>query len=165
MVERSNEGLSQIIDRYEQIDGGKILEALRKFEFNHEAKTFEKACLEKAVEYLKSKDGEMTDEEFLALLIRLTMMHFVQVKYSSNMWYLILCGLLSEDIQRAKMSEVVKRFEEQFIEYMEMLSKVSGEEVIKNAVLAFLFKENADYTFTLLKTTEAITDRISRILH
>ena len=165
MFEKDNEFLSQIVDRYEQIDGGKILEALRKFKFNHEAKTFEKACLEKAVEYLKSKDGEMTDEEFLALLIRLTMMHFVQVKYSSSMWYLILCGLLSEDIQRAKMSEVVKRFEEQFIEYMEMLSKVSGEEVIKRAVYIFLFKENADFVFPLLQTTEALMSQVSRVLH
>ena len=165
MVEKDNEFLSQIVDRYEQIDGGKILEALKNFEFNHEAKTFEKACLERAVEYLKSKDGEMTDEEFLALLIRLTMMHFVQVKYSSNMWYLILCGLLSEDIQRAKMSEVVKRFEEQFIEYMEMLSKVSGEEVIKRAVFIFLFKENADFVFPLLQTTEALMSQVSRFLH
>jgi hypothetical protein len=113
-VERGREYgvLEEIFDRYEKIDGHKILECLRKFEFRHDEKIFEKACLSGVVEYLTSKDGEMTDEELLALLIRLTIMHFVEVKHHTNLWYLILSALLPEEIQKSKMSEVVRRFEE-----------------------------------------------------
>ena len=165
MVEVKDEVLKKIFDKYEKIEGRKILENLRKFEFRQDEETFERACLLGAVEYLESKDGEMTDEEFLALLIRLNVMHFVEVKYCSNMWYLILCGLLSEEFQKSKMSEIVKRFEEQFIEYMEMLDKVIGDEGIKKAVFIFLFEENADFTFPLLQTTEALMSQVSKALH
>lgn len=165
MVEVKGEVMEKIFNRYEKIDGRKILEALKKFEFNHEAKTFEKACLERAVEYLKGKGGDMTDEEFLALLIRLTIMYFVEVKHRSEMWYLILAGLLPETIQKAKMHEVVKRFEEQFIEYMEMIAKMRGDEGIRDAVLIFLFDENADFTLTFLETTKTLTDYINKVLN
>jgi len=165
MVEVKGEVMEKIFNRYEKIDGRKILEALKKFEFNHEAKTFEKACLERAVEYLKCKGGDMTDEEFLALLIRLTIMYFVDVKHRSEMWYLILAGLLPETIQKAKMHEVVKRFEEQFIEYMEMIAKMRGDEGIRDAVLIFLFDENADFTLTFFEATKALTDYINKVLN
>jgi hypothetical protein len=165
MVEVKGEVMEKIFNRYEKIDGRKILEALKKFEFNHEAKTFEKACLERAVEYLKCKNDEMTDEEFLALLIRLTIMYFVEVKHRSEMWYLILAGLLPETIQKAKMHEVVKRFEEQFIEYMEMIAKMRGDEGIRDAVLIFLFDENADFTLTFFEATKALTDYINKVLN
>jgi len=165
MVEVKGEVMEKIFNRYEKIDGRKILEALKKFEFNHEAKTFEKACLERAVEYLKCKNDEMTDEEFLALLIRLTIMYFVEVKHRSEMWYLILAGLLPEEIQKAKMHEVVKRFEEQFIEYMEMIAKMRGDEGIRDAVLIFLFDENADFTLTFFEATKALTDYINKVLN
>jgi hypothetical protein len=165
MVEVKGEVMEKIFNRYEKIDGRKILEALKKFEFNHEAKTFEKACLERAVEYLKCKNDEMTDEEFLALLIRLTIMYFVEIKHRSEMWYLILAGLLPETIQKAKMHEVVKRFEEQFIEYMEMIAKMRGDEGIRDAVLIFLFDENADFTLTFFEATKALTDYINKVLN
>jgi hypothetical protein len=48
---------------------------------------------------------------------------------------------------------------------MEMLAKVKGDGVIRDAVLVFLFKENADFTLTLFKTTEAMLDHISRVLN
>jgi hypothetical protein len=165
MIEGKSELLAQVFERYEQIDGRKILESLKKFEFRDDVETFEKACLLGAVEYLEKKNGEMTDEEFLALMIRLTMMYFVEVKHRSNLWFLILSALLPEEIQKAKMSEVVKKLEEQFIEYMEMISQARGDEGIRDAVLVFLFKENAEFTLTLLKTTETMLDHISRVLN
>jgi hypothetical protein len=160
----SNEVLAKIFERYENISGKKILEALRKFEFNHEAKTFERVCLEKAVEYLEQKK-EMTDEEFFALLVRLCIMDFIQKKHRQNLWYLILSGLLPKEIQEAKMSEVVKKFEEQFIEYMKMIEKIRGDEGIRDAVLFFLFKENAEFVFTVFKATEMVVENLSKMLH
>jgi hypothetical protein len=165
MIEGKSELLSQIFERYEQIDGRKILESLKKFEFRDDEKTFQKACLMGAVEYLERKGGKLTDEEFLALMIRLTMMYFVEVKHHTEMWYLLLSALLPEEIQMAKMSEVVKKLEERFIEYMEMLAKVKGDESIRDMVLVFLFKENADFILTLFKTMEAVLDHISRVLN
>ncbi|ALG96934.1 hypothetical protein [Hydrogenobaculum phage 1] len=165
MVEGKSELLSQIFERYEQIDGRKILESLKKFEFRDDEKTFERACLIGAVEYLESKGRDMTDEELLALMIRLTMMYFVEVKHHTEMWYLLLSALLPKEIQMAKMSEVVKRLEEQFIEYMETIAQVKGDEGIRDAVLVFLFKENADFILTLFKTMEAVLGHISRILN
>jgi hypothetical protein len=165
MVEVKGEVLKEVFERYKKINGQKILENLRKFEFRHNERTFERACLSEAVEYLKGKGGDMTDEEFLALLIRLTMMYFVEVKHRSEMWYLILAGLLPETIQKAKMHEVVKRFEEQFIEYMEMIAKMRGDEGIRDAVLIFLFDENADFTLTFFEATKALTDYINKILN
>jgi hypothetical protein len=160
----SNEVLANILERYENISGRKILEALRKFEFKDEAKTFERACLEKAVEYLEQK-REMTDEEFLALLVRLCMMYFVQKKHHQNLWYLLLSGLLPREIQEAKMSEVVRKFEEQFIEYMEMVGSLRGDEGIRDAVIYFLFQENAEFVFTIFKTTEMVVENLSKMLH
>ena len=165
MGEERNEILEQIFERYEQIDGRKILESLKRFEFRDDEETFEKACLLGAVKYLEKKNGEMTDEEFLALLIRLTIMYFVEVKHHSNLWYLILSALLPKEIQMAKMSEVVRRFEEQFIEYMEMLAKVKGDEGIRDAVLVFLFKENAEFALSVLTTLEGKIDQISKMLN
>jgi len=95
----------------------------------------------------------------------LTIMYFVEVKHRSEMWYLILAGLLPETIQKAKMHEVVKRFEEQFIEYMEMIAKMRGDEGIRDAVLIFLFDENADFTLTFFETTKALTDYINKVLN
>jgi hypothetical protein len=160
----NNEVLANILERYENISGRKILEALRKFGFKDEAKTFERACLEIAVQYLEQK-RKMTDEEFLALLVRLCMMYFVQEKHSQNMWFLILSGLLPKEIQEGKMSEAVRRFEEQFIEYMEMIGSFRGDEGIRDAVLVFLFKENADFVFTVFKTTEMVVENLSKMLH
>jgi hypothetical protein len=139
--------------------------SLKKFEFRDDEKTSHNACLLRAVAYLERKGGELTDEEFLALMIRLTMMYFVEVKHNTEMWYLLLSALLPEEIQMAKMSEVVKKLEEQFIEYMEMLAKVKGDESIRDMVLVFLFKENADFILTLFKTMEAVLDHISRVLN
>jgi len=160
----NDEVLAKILERYENISGRKILEALRKFEFNHEAKTFERACLERAVQYLEQKEA-MTDEEFLALLVRLCMMYFVQEKHPQNMWFLILSGLLPKEIQEGKTSEAVRRFEEQFIEYMEMVGSVRGDEGIRDVVLFFLFKENAEFVFTVFKTTEMVVENLSKMLH
>jgi hypothetical protein len=160
----NDEVLVKVLERYENISGKKILETLRKFEFNHEAKTFERACLERAVEYLEQR-GEMTDEEFLALLVRLCIMYFVQKKHCSNLWFLILSGLLPREIQEAKMSEVVERFEEQFIEHMEIIEKFYGDEGIKNSVLIFLFEENADFVFIIFKTMKMIVENLSQMLH
>jgi hypothetical protein len=162
MTEEKSELLSQILERYEQINGRKILENLKKYEFSDDER-FASACLKKAVEYLEKKGGELTDEEFLALLIRLTIMYFVEVKHKSNLWYLILSRLLPKGIQTAKMSEVVKKFEEQFIEYMELLATAEGDEEIRNAVLVFLFKENAEFTLSVIKTIEGKVDSISKI--
>jgi len=165
MVEEKSELLSQILERYNQIDGRKILESLKKFEFRYNEETFQKACLMGAVEYLEGKGGELTDEEFLALLIRLTMMYFVEVKHHAELWYLLLSALLPKEIQMAKMSEVVKRLEEQFIEFMEMVAQIKGEEGIRDAVLVFLFKENAEFVLAILKTIEAKFDNISKMLN
>jgi len=148
------DGILKIFDKYEKVEGRKILENLKKFEFRQNEEAFERACLLGAVEYFESKDGEITDEEFLALLIRLTIMHFVAEKWRSSMWYLILWGLLFEKNQKFKMSEVVQRFEEQFIEYMEILEKAIGDGGIKMIMFTFLFIENADFTFRLLNITE-----------
>jgi hypothetical protein len=160
----SNEVLAKVLERYENINGRKILEALKNFEFNHEAKTFERACLEKAVQYLEQKK-EMTDEEFLALLVRLCIMYFVQKKHHQNLWYLILSGLLPKEIQEAKMSEVVKKFEEQFIEYMEIIGSLRGDEGIRDAVLFFLFQENAEFVLTVFKATEIVIKNLNKMLH
>jgi hypothetical protein len=107
MIKEKDDILSQIFERYEQINGKKILDALKKFEFRKNEKTFERACLMGAVEYFEKKAWKMTDEEFLALLIRLCMMHFVQEGYRKNLWFLIMSRLLPQEIQQAKMSEVV----------------------------------------------------------
>jgi hypothetical protein len=162
MVEEKSELLSLILKRYEQINGRKILENLKKYEFSDDER-FASACLKKAFEYLEKKGGELTDEEFLALLIRLTMMYFVEVKRYSNLWYSILSALLPEEIQTAKMSEVVRKFEEQFIEHMETIAQIDGDEGIRNAVLVFLFKENAEFTLSVLKAIEGKVDSISKI--
>jgi uncharacterized protein (UPF0332 family) len=156
--------LAKILEWYESISGKKILEALKKFEFNHEAKTFERACLEKAVQYLEQK-GTITNEEFLALLVRLCIMHFVQKKHYQSLWYVILSNLLPKEIQEAKISEVVKKFEEQFIESMEIIEKLQGDEGIRDAVLVFLFKENADFVFTVFNSAEMIVENLKKILH
>jgi hypothetical protein len=165
MVEEKSELLSQILERYNQIDGRKILESLKKFEFRDNEETFQKACLMGAVEYLEGKGGELTDEEFLALLIRLTMMYFVEVKHHAELWYLLLSALLPKEIQMAKMSEVVRRLEEQFIEYMETISQMRGDEGIRDAVLIFLFKENAEFVLSVLASIEGKVDQISKMLH
>jgi hypothetical protein len=165
MIEERNEILSQIFERYEQINGRKILDALKKFEFRENEKTFEKACLMGAVEYLEKRVGEMTDEELLALLVRLCMMHFVQEGHRKNLWFLIMSGLLPKEIQEAKMSEVVRKFEEQFIEYMEMIGSLRGDEGVRDAVLFFLFKENSEFVFLVLQTTNMMLENISKMLH
>jgi hypothetical protein len=164
MVERRDDFLVQILGDYNRINGRKILEALRRFEFNHEAKTFERACLEKAVQYLEQKE-ELTDEEVLALLIRLCMMHFVQEGHRKNLWFLIMAGLLPQEIQQAKMSEVVLKFEEQFIEYMEMISALRGDEVVRDAVLFFLFQENADFIFAVFQASDMLLSGVKKMLH
>jgi hypothetical protein len=164
MVEGREDFLAQIFERYNRINGRKILEALRRFEFNHEAKTFERACLEKAVQYLEQKE-ELTDEEVLALLIRLCMMHFVQEGHRKNLWFLIMAGLLPQEIQQAKMSEVVLKFEEQFIEYMEMINALRGDEVVRDAVLFFLFQENADFIFAVFQASNMLLSGVKKMLH
>jgi hypothetical protein len=163
-MEEKKDVLAKVLEDYENISGRGILEALRNFGFNHESKTFEQACLEKAIEYLEQKE-EMTNEEFLAILIRLCVMYFVQVKSSTSIWYLILFGLLPKELQQAKMSEVVKAIENQFVEYMEILGQIKGDEGIKDAVLVFLFKENGDLTSTVFETTNVITETLSKLLH
>ena len=112
--------VSQAIKKFENVDAQKVLEILQNFGFNHSARSFEHACFEPIIKYFKDRN-ELTDEEFLALLVRLCIMYFVQVKNHQNLWYLILSGLLPKEIQEAKMSEVVRLMEEQFIEYMEIL--------------------------------------------
>jgi hypothetical protein len=164
MIEGKDDLLAQFFERYNSINGRKILEALRKFEFNHEAKTFERACLEKAIQYLEQKK-EITDEEVLALLIRLCMMHFVQEGYRKNLWFLIMSGLLPREIQEAKMSEVVRKFEEQFIEYMEMINSLRGEEGVRDAVLFFLFQENADFIFAVFQASNILLSSVKKMLH
>jgi hypothetical protein len=164
MIEERDDFLVQIFERYNNINGRKILEALRKFEFNPEAKTFERACLERAVQYLEKKK-EITDEEVLALLIRLCMMHFVQEGHRKNLWFLIMSGLLPKEIQEAKMSEVVRRFEEQFIEYMEMINSLRGEEGVRDAVLFFLFQENADFIFAVFQASNMLLSGVKKMLH
>ena len=164
MVEGREDFLAQIFERYNSINGRKILEALRKFEFNHEAKTFERACLERAVQYLEQKK-EITDEEVLALLIRLCMMHFVQEGHRKNLWFLIMSGLLPKEIQQAKMSEVVRKFEEQFIEYMEMINALRGDEGVRDAVLFFLFQENADFIFVVFQASQILVSNVKKMLH
>jgi hypothetical protein len=164
MTEGREDFLAQIFERYNSINGRKILEALRKFEFNHEAKTFERACLERAVQYLEKKK-EITDEEVLALLVRLCMMHFVQEGHRKNLWFLIMSGLLPKEIQEAKMSEVVRKFEEQFIEYMEMINALRGDEGVKDAVLFFLFQENADFIFAVFQASQILISNVKKMLH
>jgi hypothetical protein len=164
MIEGKEDILAQLFERYNSINGRKILEALRKFEFNHEAKTFERACLGRAVQYLEQKK-EITDEEVLALLVRLCMMHFVQEGHRKNLWFLIMSGLLPQEIQQAKMSEVVRKFEEQFIEYMEMINALRGDEGVRDAVLFFLFQENADFVFAVFQASNILLSSVKKMLH
>ncbi|MCI4463754.1 MAG: hypothetical protein JHC30_06255 [Caldisericum sp.] len=165
MVAEKSELLAQILERYHQINGRKIIESLKKFEFRDDEEKFAGACLKGAVEYFEKKGGEMTDEEFLALLVRLVIMYFVEVKHHSEMWYLLLSALLPKEFQMAKMSEVVRKLEEQFIEYMEMISQIRGDDGIRDAVLVFLFKENADFALSVLTTIEGKVDQISKMFN
>ncbi len=165
MTEKNSEILLQILEKYNQIEGRKILEALKKYEFRDNEETFQKACLLGAVEYLERKKEKLSEEEFLALLIRLSMMYFVEKKHHTEMWYILLSALLPKEIQMARMSEVVKRLEEQFIEFMRTIAQTRGDEGIKDAVLIFLFKENAEFTLPMLATVEENANQISRMLH
>ncbi|MCC6025506.1 MAG: hypothetical protein LM575_00870 [Caldimicrobium sp.] len=165
MIGRKSEILVELFERYEEIDGRKILDILREFGFRDDERTFERVCLMGVLEYLDRKDGEMTDEEVLACLIRLVLMHFVEKKYCTSLWYLLLLGLMDEELQKSKPSEVVKRLEEQFIEHMEMIEAMSGPEGIRNMVLVFLFKENAEYVLSVLEEIEWSKEGISRLLN
>jgi len=151
-------------EKYKNVRGREILEALKKFEFNDEAEKFEKACLEKVYQYLEEK-GELTDEEFLALLIRLCMMYFVEVGLGKNLWYLILLAMLPKEIQQAKLSEIVRRMEEEFIKYMEAMAKLRGDEGVRDAVLVFLFLENADFICSVFEVAEKIALERNKILN
>jgi len=156
LIESNSEILTNIFKRYEQINGKKILESLKKLEFKDDEERFSTACLIKVVKHLEKKKDEMSDEEFLALLIRLVMMYFVREKRYSDLWYLFLLRWLSKEFRINKKSEIVKRLEEQFIEYMEEVAQEHGDKAMKDTVLMFLFKENAEFTLPVLETIEML---------
>jgi hypothetical protein len=144
--------LQKLLEQYETIKGEKILENLRKFKFNHEDPNFVEACLGDIKKHFEKRHEEISYEELLAFLVRLTIMHFVEKKHIKNMWFLILASLLPEELQNAKSSVLVEKMEAQFIRYMEMLGAIKGEEAIRDGVLKFLFKENRDFTFPVLNS-------------
>jgi hypothetical protein len=165
MIEKESKILVEIFERYEEIDGRKVLNILKEFGFRDDEETFERVCLMGVLEYLNRDNGKLTNEEILAVLIRLVLMHFVKKKYSSSLWYLLLLGLMDEELQKSKASEVVKRLEEQFIEHMEMIEAMSGPEGMRNMVLGFLFKENGEYVLSVLEEIEKGKEGISKLLN
>jgi hypothetical protein len=46
---------------------------------------------------------------------------------------------------------------------MELLATAEGDEKIRDAVLVFLFKENAEFTLSVMKAIEGKVDSISKI--
>jgi hypothetical protein len=156
--------VAQAIKKFENVDVQKVLEILQNFGFNHLANSFENACFEPIVKYFKDRT-ELYDEEFLALLIRLCMMYFVEVKHSENLWFLLLIGLLPEELQRAKKSIVVEKFEKQFIEYMQMIAERHGVEVMRDSMLYFLFGENVEFVVTWFKALDVVVEKIKSMLN
>jgi hypothetical protein len=160
--------LKILVEEYQDIKGRKILECLRKFDINHNTDCFEEACFKSVEEYCKEKVERkelITYEDILAILIRLSMMNFVLKKSSENLWYILLAGLLSEELQKARMSEVVKRLEDKFIEYMEILGEMKGEDAIRDIVLVFLFKDNADFMNTFLEGFPEFFEKLEKLWH
>jgi hypothetical protein len=167
-IGEAGEILMDLLSRYDRIDGRKILECLREFGIKKDERTFERACLLGVLEYFERKGGDMTDEEFLAVLVRLVMMYFVKEKHTKSLWYLLFASLWPEEVQRAGISEVVRLLEEQFVEHMEVIEHEMGQDSIRNVVLMFLFKENADLIDELMKEmkeSNGALGYVERILH
>ncbi|DAD54616.1 TPA: hypothetical protein [Aquificae Conch Spring virus] len=156
--------VSQAIKKFENVDAQKVLEILQNFGFNHSARSFEHACFEPIIKYFKDRN-KLTDEEFLALLVRLCMMYFIEVKHSESLWFLLLVGLLPEELQRAKKSIVVEKFERQFIEYMQMIAERHGVEVMRDSILFFLFGENAEFVASWFSALDIVLEKIKNMLN
>jgi len=156
--------VSQAVKKFENVDPQKFLKILQSLGFNHSADSFEQACFELVIEKFKDK-VELSDEEFLALLVRLCMMYFVEVKHSENLWFLLLVGLLSEELQRAKKSVVVERLEKQFIEYVEKIAERYGTDVMRDSILYFLFGENVEFVGCFFKSLDIILNKIKKTMN
>jgi len=154
----------EAVKKFGNIDPEKVLKILEEFSFNHSADLFKQACFESIVEKFKDK-VELTDEEFLALLVRLCMMNFVEVKCCENFWFLLLIELLPEELKQAKKSEAVEKFEKQFIESMEIIKEMYGIDVMRASILCFLFDENIEFVAEWFKAFDIVLEKIKKMMN
>jgi hypothetical protein len=138
-------------------DGRKILEILKSLEIKEDGETLIENCLEKVAIYLQEKERQMTTEEFFAILIRIVFVFFMAIKASENMLYLILFSLFPQELRSKRTSEIVKILEEKFIERVEEVAKIGGEEKIKDVIFKFLFIDNEELVLMFFSEAFRVT--------
>jgi hypothetical protein len=148
--------LQKILEQYETLKGGKILESLRNFTFDHENSNFAEACLKGVKKYFEEKGGKVEYEELLAVLVRANIMNFVERGHIQNLWYLLLYALLPKELHNVPKSVLVEKMETEFIKFMEVLKLIYGENAVKDGVLKFLLKENREFTLSVLYTIDSL---------
>jgi hypothetical protein len=156
--------ITQAIEQFDRMDLGKVLDLLRELKINHDVDSFTRGCLQSIVDRFGSQN-KLTDEEFLAILVRLCMMYFVEIKHSDSLWFLLLIGLLPEELKREKKSKVVELLEKQFIECVELIRLRHGDEVAKHSVLFFLFEENKEFVAGFYQALDIVIKKIQAMIN
>jgi len=156
--------IAQAIEQFDRINLSKVLDLLRELKIDHDVNSFTRACLQSVVDRF-GEQGKLTDEEFLAVLVRLCMMYFVEIKHSDSLWFLLLIGLLPEELKRAKKSVVVELLEKQFIECVELIRLRHGDEVAKHSVLFFLFEENKEFVAGFYQALDIVIKKIQAMIN
>jgi hypothetical protein len=158
------EVIVQAIEQFGHLNLEGVLNILRELKIDHDEGSFTRVCLQSVIDRFGERN-KLTNEEFLAILVRLCMMYFVEVKHSDSLWFLLLIGLLPEELKRAKKSVVVELLEKQFIEYIEMIRSRHGDEVAKNSILFFLFEENKEFVEGFYRALDIVIKKIQMMIN